>query len=146
MVGPECRYLGIDLSSDNLEQARAWYGAPHRTFSMLDVTRDPLPDGPFDVGLMISVLHHMDEATVDAVLSHLARQVTRRIVVLDLLALEGNPIQSFFVRLDQGHHQRPLWDQKTLLERRVDVARCDVFATRSGSATYSLFICEPRRS
>jgi SAM-dependent methyltransferase len=146
VVGPECRYLGIDLSPENVEQARAWYGAPHRTFAVLDITRDVLPDGPFDVGLMISVLHHMDEATVDSVLSHLGRQVRRRIVVLDLLALEGNPIQRFWVRMDQGHFPRPLWDQKRLLERHVVVAGCEVFATNSGSATYSLFVCEPCRS
>jgi ubiquinone/menaquinone biosynthesis C-methylase UbiE len=145
VVGPSCRYLGLDLSSANVEHARASYGAPHRTFTVLDITGDPLPDGPFDVGFMISVLHHMDEGTADAVLSHLARQVTRRIVVLDLLAVEGNPVQRFFVSLDQGHHVRPLWEQKRLLERHVDVVGGEVFATRSGSATYTLFTCEPRR-
>jgi SAM-dependent methyltransferase len=146
VVEPECKYLGIDLSPANIERATAWYGAPHRTFSVLDITKDALPDGPFDVGLMISMLHHMDEPTADAVLSHLARQVTRRIVVLDLLALEGNPIQRFFVSLDQGQYPRPLWDQKKILERHVKVSRGEIFATRSGSATYSLFVCEPHAS
>jgi SAM-dependent methyltransferase len=144
VVGPECKYLGIDLSTDNVEQAQEWYGASHRTFSVLDITKDSLPNGPFHVGLMISMLHHMDDRTADDVLAHLARQVTRRIVVLDLLALEGNPIQRLLVSFDQGHHPRPLWEQKRLLERHVDIAHGDVFATRSGSATYSLFVCEPR--
>ncbi len=145
VVGSECTYLGVDVSRANVEQAQAWYGASHRTFSVLDA-REPLPGGPFDVGLMISVLHHMDADTAGSVLSNLSRHVTRRIMVLDLLALEGNPIQRFLVSLDQGDYVRPLWEQKKLLDKHVDVTSCEVFATRSGSASYSLFTCEPRRS
>jgi SAM-dependent methyltransferase len=144
IVPDGCQYLGVDLSPENISRATSWYGKPHRRFRVLDVTRERLPDGPYDVALMISVLHHMDDALAESILTQLAPQIRRRVVLVDLLALEGNPFQRFLVSMDQGRFPRSLWQQKALLEKHVRIDRADVFATRSGSATHSLFVCSPR--
>jgi ubiquinone/menaquinone biosynthesis C-methylase UbiE len=136
-------YVGVDLSLENVKHARRVYGAPGREFVQLDLTRTLIPGGPFDIALMIAVLHHMDDETAHAVLAQVAPQVTKRIVVLDLLALEGNPVQRMFVALDQGKHVRSFLEQEKILARHLRVVSGDVFATRSGSATHSLFVCEP---
>jgi len=137
-------YLGIDLSEENLAQARRWHSAAGREFRQLDVTRESLPGGPFDIALMVAILHHMDDATTAAVLTQLAPQVRKRIIVADLLSVQGNPMQRLWASLDQGKFVRTLWEQKTLIERYVRVVSGDVFATRSGSATLTLFVCEPK--
>ncbi len=146
IVPAGCHYLGVDLSEDNLRTARDWHSAPGREFRQLDLTKDPLPGGPFDVALMVAILHHMDDATTDAVLTQLVPQVRKRIVVMDFIAMEGNPVQRMWAALDQGKHVRTLWQQKELLERHMRIVSGDVFATRSGSATLTLFVCEPRPS
>lgn len=145
IVPPGCRYLGVDLSEDNLRTARDWQSAPGREFRQLDLTREPLPGGPFDVALVVAILHHMDDATIDTVLTQLVPQIRKRIVVMDFIAMEGNPVQRMWAALDQGKHVRTLWQQKALLEKHMRIVSGDVFATRSGSATLTLFVCEPPR-
>ena len=144
IVPPDCVYVGVDLDEANVALANRWYGSERHQFLVADVTKQPVEGGPFDVALALSLLHHLDDQQAGDLFSALASQVRRRLVVVDLLCVDGNPIQKFLVSMDQGHYPRPLWRQKELIEKYFEIERGDVFATRSGSATLSLFTCMPR--
>jgi 2-polyprenyl-3-methyl-5-hydroxy-6-metoxy-1,4-benzoquinol methylase len=144
LVPPGCTYVGIDLDDANLDVARLIYDASHRRYEKLDITKDDVPGGPFDVALFISVLHHLDEESAHRILSRLTTQVRRSVVVADLLQIENHFVQSWLVSHDAGHYPRPLWEQKRILEEHFTIEHCDLFATRSRSACLSLFVCRPR--
>jgi SAM-dependent methyltransferase len=68
-------YTGFDLNPEHIAAARARYGDHARFYcgTMEDVGRDI--KGPFDIALAIGVLHHLDDAEVQA----LCRQVAARL-------------------------------------------------------------------
>ena len=55
-------YTGVDATETMLAQARGKYGQlPQAHFRQLDLRRDPLPDGPFDLIVSSWVLEHLVE-------------------------------------------------------------------------------------
>jgi len=52
--------VGIDLSAEMLEQARARYSHPRVEYRVGDAMKD-MPDGAFDVVVLSNVLEHLDE-------------------------------------------------------------------------------------
>ena len=55
--------VGIDLSADNIAQARKRYAHPRIEYYVGDVLQE-LPDGSFDVIMLSKVLHHLPERLV----------------------------------------------------------------------------------
>lgn len=55
-------YTGVDVTEAMLAQARETYGQlPQAHFRQLDLRRDPLPDGPFDLIVSTWVLEHLTD-------------------------------------------------------------------------------------
>jgi len=52
--------VGIDISVDNIDQARQRYAHPRVKYLRADVLRE-LPEGPFDVVILSNVLEHLSE-------------------------------------------------------------------------------------
>jgi SAM-dependent methyltransferase len=59
---PFGRYVGVDISPDMLAQARRKFaGVENAAFQRLDLLRDPLPEGPFDLIISTWVFEHLPE-------------------------------------------------------------------------------------
>lgn len=59
---PFSSYTGVDVTEAMLVQAQEKYGhLPQAQFRQLDITRDPLPEGPFDVIVSTWVLEHIPD-------------------------------------------------------------------------------------
>ena len=108
------QYLGIDINPDYIASAQRRFGA---RFAVGDVT-DPcvLPGARFDCVLANSLLHHLDDDAVRALLSRLAERVAPggRVHVMDLVLPEQPSAAQLMARLDRGRHPRPLADWRRL--------------------------------
>lgn len=59
---PFTSYTGVDVTEAMLAQAHEKYGyLPQAQFRQLDITREPLPEGPFDVIVSTWVLEHIPD-------------------------------------------------------------------------------------
>ncbi len=59
---PFASYTGVDVTEAMLAQAQEKYGyLPQAQFRQLDITREPLPEGPFDVIVSTWVLEHIPD-------------------------------------------------------------------------------------
>ncbi len=101
-------YTGIDINADYIASASRRF--PGR-FVVGDVT-DPavLPNSQFECVIANSLLHHLDDASVRALLGRLARLVAPggSVHVLDLvMPPRWNPAK-LLATLDRGRHARPL--------------------------------------
>jgi SAM-dependent methyltransferase len=109
---PSGEYFGVDVSERYLEAASRRHGRQAR-FSRADV-RDPdfrLSEGPFDLVIMSALLHHLDDARVEALLAAAARVMAAdgRLLTLDAVVTpESHPVGRMLIALDRGRHVRPL--------------------------------------
>ena len=101
-------YLGIDINESYIESARRRH---RRTFVAADVTTYRVADHErFDLILVNSLLHHLDDSSTVRLLEHLSRLLTDdgRVHVLELV-LPGSPSAArFLARHDRGKFARPL--------------------------------------
>ena len=88
------RYVGIDISEDYIDAARAQFGE-RGTFLHADLTSVELDQfAPFDLAISFGVLHHLDNIHAGSML-RLARRVVRpggRLVTIDPCYVERQPI------------------------------------------------------
>src|SRR5262245_4970000 len=113
-------YLGIDINESYIESARRRHG---RHFIAADVTTYRVADHErFDLILMNSLLHHLDDATVTRLLEHLAGLLTDdgRVHVLELLMPDSASPARFLARHDRGRFARSLDRWSALLGRVLD--------------------------
>jgi len=101
-------YLGIDINPRYIERARKSYG---RSFVVADAASyKGAPGESYDLILMNSFLHHLDEQAVDRVLAHAGSLLAPggSVHILDLV-LPPNPSFSRWLALhDRGDFPRPL--------------------------------------
>jgi SAM-dependent methyltransferase len=107
-------YVGLDISPAYVEHARRRHG---RHFEVLDVRRDPIPQGPFDFILVNSLLHHLPTPDVRRVLVRLSQQLDEQghVHVLDLVLPDRPGLARLLARWDRGEHPRPLPEWEVLL-------------------------------
>jgi len=101
-------YLGIDLNERYIQDAQARY---RRNFLVADAcTYRVPPDQRFDFILVNSFLHHLPEADVINILSHLRTLLTEdgHIHILELVMPERASIARRLARWDRGKHARSL--------------------------------------
>lgn len=108
-------YLGVDINPDYIASARRRFG-DH--FVVGDVT-DPtvLPGATFQCVLANSLLHHLDDDAVRALLSRLAHRVAPggAIYVMDLVLPEEPSAARLMAKLDRGRYARSLRHWRELL-------------------------------
>jgi SAM-dependent methyltransferase len=110
------RYLGVDTSPSFIETCRKRYANDSdKTFELVDATTLDVQE-PFDLGMLISVLHHLSEEEVDRVLAWAARS-TRYFFVLDLYPNPKNPVSRFLYAMDRGNFIRAPDEQERILTK-----------------------------
>ena len=112
-------YLGIDSSPSFIDAARKRHrNRPFTEFVEGDATAlDPERD--FDLALLISVLHHLDESEADRLLAWIARRA-RYLFVLDLYPITTNPVSRFLYAMDRGDYIRSPESQVEVILRRPE--------------------------
>jgi SAM-dependent methyltransferase len=101
-------YLGIDFNRSYVESARRRHG---REFIVADIARFQVPpDQRFDLILANSLLHHIDDASTNRILAHLATLLTEdgHVHILDLVLPTRPSVSRFLARADRGDYPRPL--------------------------------------
>jgi SAM-dependent methyltransferase len=112
-------YVGVDLSPQYIEAARARY--PGRgTFVCSDVATVDLSDaGPFDLAISFGVLHHLDDVAAEAMVG-LAHRVVRpggQLVTIDPCRVENQaPIARLLIDHDRGRYIRDAERYRRLFE------------------------------
>ncbi len=106
-------YLGIDVNPAYIESARERFG---RDFIVADVNSFEPPDGRrFDFVLVNSLLHHLPDDEVRALLARTAELVDAggHVHVLELVQPQRPSPARLLARLDRGDYARPMaeWDR-----------------------------------
>lgn len=123
-----CDYLGIDINPAYVESARRRFPV---AFQVADVTRLQAEAGaPFDLILVNSILHHLDDRAVTLVMSSLERLLAAdgSVHVLELVAPAEPGLARTLARLDRGRHARPLERWRALLEPHFEPVRFQPYA------------------
>lgn len=115
-----CDYLGLDINPEYVAQAADRYGM---RFEVADVTQYRLSGEPFDLILVNSFFHHVDDSDTDRILAHLATLLSEEgaIHVLDLVLPERTSPARILARMDRGNHPRPVREWRRLFGRHFDV-------------------------
>jgi SAM-dependent methyltransferase len=121
-------YLGIDINPDYIASARRRFGP---RFIVGDVT-DPavLPGARFECVLVNSLLHHLDDAAVRALLTRLAQRVAPggRVHVLELVLPEALSAARCLAKLDRGRYARPLAQWRGLFAQSLEERKFEPYA------------------
>lgn len=110
-------YLGVDCDKRMIQKASATHG---NKFLLGDVTRGKFVNkGPFDLVLVNSILHHLDDESVRSTLAYVKKSLAPlgRVYLFDLVLPKSHGLPRFFAKIDRGHYPRGLsrW-QKTFRE------------------------------
>lgn len=105
-------YLGVDNSEQMIADARQRFGD---CFEVGDVIQGSfVKQGPFDLILMNSLFHHLNDAEVSTTLEHVRSALAPQGVVhiFDLVIPEKRGLPRFFASIDRGRFARSLsdWD------------------------------------
>jgi SAM-dependent methyltransferase len=124
-------YTGVDIDPGYVRSATRRYG---EKFFVGDATK-ALPDGGsrYDLILINSLLHHLDDDQVLAVLENAVGAVepNGRIVILDLVLPERRSIPRILALADRGKYPRPRETLLRLLEDRLDIEALEPYALRA---------------
>lgn len=134
-------YLGLDYSTSFIDGCRRRFGDdPDKRFEVGDLASTGL-DEVFDLALMMSVLHHLSDADASSVLERLADHAGR-VLVMDLLPIEKNPVSRLLYRLDRGDYIRSAEQQEALLTANGhwEVERSDAFFSYNRLYRHSLYL------
>lgn len=113
-------YLGIDYNPRYIESARRRY---RREFIVADVTSYIVAtEQRFDFILANSFLHHVDTASAERVLSHLATLVTGdgHVHILDLVFPTRPSLPRLLARWDRGEFPRSLSEWQRMFTARFE--------------------------
>lgn len=136
-------YLGVDTSPSFVTACRERYaGDPEKRFILADASEVDLAHR-FDLGLMVSVLHHLSDAKAEAVLKRMST-VCRNILILDLYPIGWNPISRVLYALDRGDFIRGPEEQRSVISR-VDGLRIlkeDAYYSPTLLYRHTLFLLE----
>lgn len=121
------RYVGVDLNPRYVASAGKRH--PGR-FLVGDAARLDLPGESFDFVLVNSLLHHMDDAAVEAALDGIGALLEEdgRVHVLDLVLPEEPGVARWLARRDRGDHPRSLDAWRDLLGARFETIVFEPYA------------------
>ena len=100
------RYTGIDIDPAYIATARARY--PDGNFMAMDARRMGFQDNSFDVGMLIGVLHHMDDQLIHDCLRELWRVIKTdgKVLVAEPVFTPGRWFSNLLLELDRGRFIR----------------------------------------
>ena len=103
-----CYYLGLDINPRYIEFARARY---QRDFRVADITTYEVAAGErFDLILLNSLLHHLDDRGTLRILEHAGSLLSDdgHVHVFDLVLPAERGVARYLAHKDRGEHPRPL--------------------------------------
>jgi SAM-dependent methyltransferase len=139
---PPQHYVGVDISTIYLAHAaRTRQGV----YAAVSGDAIALRDASFDAGLIVGVLHHLDDALVRATMAELRRVLRPHAT---LLVMEDIPPPSLWNLpghvmhwLDRGGYIRRESDYVALFGPHFAVRRS--YTTRSGICDYGVYVLKP---
>ncbi|MBV8752180.1 MAG: class I SAM-dependent methyltransferase [Hyphomicrobiales bacterium] len=140
---PEVRYVGYDPNPRYIEDARKSFGK-RGSFITGRFTADEVPKYErFDIGLLIGVLHHLDnnEAAALLALMQAAIRPGGRIVTLDPVFIENqNPIARKLIEWDRGKNVRRASGYRALVSEHF--SSVDETIIHKKIPPYTLFVMQ----
>ena len=121
-------YVGVDINPAYIEHARQRHDL---RFEVADVRTDPIDGrGTYDLVLLNSLLHHLDDAAARSLLADLVSFVSDdghlHVIELELPAERGLPRR--LAQSDRGDYPRSLDAWRRLLTEHYDEVAFDPFA------------------
>ena len=132
----DCEYLGVDINPRYIELAVARYGP---RFRVADVTRDDFSGGGFwDCILVNSLLHHLPDVSVDAMLRRFPEILSAdgTVHILELVLPDRPSVARWLARHDRGRYPRRLIRWNELLTRHLRVQSLEEYELRAGGVTF----------
>lgn len=128
-------YIGVDINPNYIKSARRRH---NRTFIEADVTTYQVNEGErFDLILINSLLHHLDEGATLRLLDHLKGLLTDdgRIHVLELVMPEAPSVARFLARHDRGPYAQSLEGWTALVSRTLEPVTVEPYRVRCFGVT-----------
>jgi SAM-dependent methyltransferase len=137
-------YVGVDTDLTYLRFARQRLRRLG-THSFLSMSAMELAfrDGAFDKGMMLNVVHHLDDDMVDRFFRELRRVVRKKVFVLDHAPEHDNFVSGWLLSLDRGEHFRRRDELRPLLARHWDIEREEAFYNTERTISHVLFTLVP---
>jgi len=136
-------YVGIDTHVPYLRLARRLARGRSGEVAKMSGAAFGFRDGAFDKAVLVSIVHHLDDAAVESLLLGLRRIVRGAVVVLDLAPDHGNRFERFLMRHDRGHHVRDVPTLRALVGRHYRIAHEETFHNAFHSVAQVLFRLQP---
>lgn len=139
-------YIGVDTDMPYLRFAlgRLRKQSTH-SFACMSALRLAFADRAFDKAMMLNLVHHLDETTLDGFLRELTRVVRKKVFILDHAPDRDNAFSGWLLSLDRGEHIRQRHVLRPLLERHFDVENEQTFFNMEHTVSCVLFTLVPRR-
>lgn len=136
----QVEYLGIDLNEQYIRDAERRLGASQgrRRFLAVDAAKYVAPPGErFDFVLVNSFFHHVDDATVSAILSNLSNLLTDdgHLHIVELVLPESMSVARLLARCDRGNFPRPLEEWRRLFCESFEQVLFEPFDLDRGGLT-----------
>lgn len=123
---PDVQYVGYDPNARYIKHARKTYGNRGRFFAGRFGANDVARHEPFDVGMLIGVLHHLDDHTATDLLGFLRTAIKPggRLVTLDNVFIENqNSIARKLIEWDRGRNVRTANEYRALVAAHFETVR-----------------------
>ncbi|HWZ96944.1 MAG TPA: class I SAM-dependent methyltransferase [Candidatus Dormibacteraeota bacterium] len=135
-------YLGVDINPRYIESARKRF---KRDFLVADVTTyEDVPKEKFDLVLLNSFLHHVDDDATNAILSRMHLWVSENgfIHILELVYPPKPSIPQFLAKADRGKFPRRLEHWRSLFERHLNIEHFEPYPLKKfGLTLWDMIYC-----
>ncbi len=139
-------YVGVDTTIPYLAFARRRTADAAQHFVAMSALELAFADQSFEKAVVINMVHHLDEPTLDGLLAQLTRVVRDRVVLLDAAPDAANRLEAFFLRHDRGDYIRPRSDLRAIIARHFAIQREEVFHNAIHTLPQVMFQLEPLRA
>jgi SAM-dependent methyltransferase len=131
LVFQDCDYTGVDINADYIDYAKRRF---YKRFLVQDVSCWDVPaDERFDLVLMNSLLHHLDDASTTRLLQQVSTLLKPEgsVHVIDLVLPETPSLARWFARNDRGDFPRKLERWRELFEAAYEPIAWEPFPIRA---------------
>jgi SAM-dependent methyltransferase len=140
---PDVRYVGYDPNPRYIQHARTSFGTRGSFVLGRFTAQDAAKYEPFDIGLLIGVLHHLDDSEATDLVGHLRAAIRPggRLVTLDNVFIENqNPFARKIIEWDRGKNVRHASEYRALAAPHFTAIQTTLWHRRF--PPYTLFVME----
>lgn len=124
-------YLGLDINKKYITFAKQRYSNLNRGFIVKNVLDESFyKSRKFDAVLLISMLHHLSDQELEALLP-IVKRITRKVVIVaDIIPEPPGILKKLMVRLDRGRFMRSEKEKVSLLGKHLKVVKTEIILSR----------------